>query len=117
MSTNHRTLPKLMNTMNVIFQDTFSERHHLLPGPWHAESQDLDLLEILNGLQNWSGYFLQEPELALDRSKWAPVSTHSSLMVLKIENSLRTYSQRELQLLLAVNQHEYTILMINHGLM
>ncbi|MEC8669755.1 MAG: UvrD-helicase domain-containing protein [Candidatus Thermoplasmatota archaeon] len=42
MSTNHRTLPKLMNTMNVIFEDTFSERHHLLPGPWHAESQDLD---------------------------------------------------------------------------
>ena len=42
MSTNHRTLPKLMNTMNVIFKDTFSRRHHLLPGPWHAESQDLD---------------------------------------------------------------------------
>ena len=42
MSTNHRTLPKLMNTMNVIFQDTFSQRHHLLPGPWHAESQNLN---------------------------------------------------------------------------
>ena len=42
MSTNHRTLSKLMNTMNVIFQDTFSPRHHLLPGPWHAESQDLN---------------------------------------------------------------------------
>ena len=41
MSTNHRTLPRLMNTMNVIFQDTFSQRHHLLPGPWHAEAQDL----------------------------------------------------------------------------
>ena len=42
MSTNHRTLPRLMNTMNVLFQDTFSQRHHLLPGPWHAESQDLN---------------------------------------------------------------------------
>jgi len=42
MSTNHRTLPRLMNTMNVIFQDTFSDRHHLLPGPWHAEAQDLN---------------------------------------------------------------------------
>ena len=42
MSTNYRTLPRLMNSMNVIFQDTFSERHHLLPGPWHAEPQDLN---------------------------------------------------------------------------
>ena len=41
MSTNHRTLPRLMNTMNLIFRDTFSDRHHLLPGPWHAEPQDL----------------------------------------------------------------------------
>ena len=42
MSTNHRTLPRLMNTMNVLFRDTFSQRHHLLPGPWHAEPQDLN---------------------------------------------------------------------------
>ena len=41
MSTNHRTLPRLMNTMNVVFQDTFANRHHILPGPWHAQSQDL----------------------------------------------------------------------------
>ena len=41
MRTNHRTLPSLMNTMNHIFQDTFSRRHQTLPGPWHAESQDL----------------------------------------------------------------------------
>ena len=41
MRTNHRTLPLLMNTMNYIFQDTFSPRHQTLPGPWHAESQDL----------------------------------------------------------------------------
>lgn len=42
MSTNYRTIPELMNTMNVMFQDTFSQRHHLLPGPWHAEPQDLN---------------------------------------------------------------------------
>ena len=42
MSTNHRTLSPLMNTMNSIFQDTFSDRHHLLPGPWHAEAQNLN---------------------------------------------------------------------------
>ena len=41
MRTNHRTLPTLLNTMNYVFQDTFSTRHHMLPGPWHAESQDL----------------------------------------------------------------------------
>ncbi len=41
MRTNHRTLPNLMNTMNHIFQDTFSSRHQTLPGPWHAEAQDL----------------------------------------------------------------------------
>lgn len=41
MRTNHRSLPKLINTMNYIFQDTFSGRHQTLPGPWHAEAQDL----------------------------------------------------------------------------
>ncbi|MBE46134.1 MAG: hypothetical protein CMB02_05755 [Euryarchaeota archaeon] len=41
MRTNHRTLPGLLNTMNHIFQDTFSRRHQALPGPWHAEAQDL----------------------------------------------------------------------------
>ena len=41
MSTNHRTLPRLMNTMNVIFQDSFAARHHILPGPWHAQAQNL----------------------------------------------------------------------------
>jgi superfamily I DNA/RNA helicase len=42
MRTNHRTLPRLLSTMNYIFQDTFSRRHHKLPGPWHAEAQDLN---------------------------------------------------------------------------
>jgi len=42
MRTNYRTLPRLMRTMNGIFSDTFDSRHHLLPGPWHANSQDLE---------------------------------------------------------------------------
>ena len=41
MRSNHRTLPGLLNAMNSIFNDTFSERHHSLPGPWHAAAQDL----------------------------------------------------------------------------
>ena len=41
MSTNYRTSPKLLHAMNDIFQDTFDSRHHTLPGPWHAESQNL----------------------------------------------------------------------------
>ncbi|MEL0100118.1 MAG: 3'-5' exonuclease, partial [Euryarchaeota archaeon] len=41
MSTNYRTSPRLLETMNNIFQDTFDERHHTLPGPWHAEAQNL----------------------------------------------------------------------------
>ena len=41
MRTNHRSLPNLINSMNYIFQDTFSNRHQTLPGPWHAEAQDL----------------------------------------------------------------------------
>jgi len=41
MSTNYRTSPRLLETMNNIFEDTFDERHHTLPGPWHAEAQNL----------------------------------------------------------------------------
>lgn len=41
MRSNHRTLPSLLNAMNSIFRDTFDERHHSLPGPWHAAAQDL----------------------------------------------------------------------------
>jgi ATP-dependent exoDNAse (exonuclease V) beta subunit len=41
MKTNYRTLPRLLTTMNYLFEDTFDSRHHLLPGPWHAEAQDL----------------------------------------------------------------------------
>ena len=41
MRTNYRTLPRLLTTMNYLFEDTFDSRHHLLPGPWHAEAQDL----------------------------------------------------------------------------
>ena len=41
MTSNHRTLHNLMETMNGIFKDVFDSRHHILPGDWHAKAQDL----------------------------------------------------------------------------
>jgi ATP-dependent exoDNAse (exonuclease V) beta subunit len=75
MSTNHRTLPRLMNTMNSIFQDSFADRHHILPGPWHAESQDLAparsseanaKLEWILPARTGNGTRPIDPEIAID---------------------------------------------------
>ena len=75
MSTNHRTLPRLMNTMNSIFQDSFSDRHHILPGPWHAEAQDLSparsseadaRLEWILPARTGNGMRPTDPEVAID---------------------------------------------------
>ncbi len=41
LTSNHRTLHNLMDTMNGIFKDVFDSRHHILPGDWHAKAQDL----------------------------------------------------------------------------
>jgi ATP-dependent exoDNAse (exonuclease V) beta subunit len=41
LTSNYRTKPSLVHTMNGMFRDVFSQRHHLLPGDWHASSQDL----------------------------------------------------------------------------
>ena len=41
LTSNHRTLHNLMETMNGIFTDVFDTRHHILPGDWHAKAQDL----------------------------------------------------------------------------
>ena len=41
LTSNHRTLHNLMETMNGIFKDVFDSRHHILPGDWHAKAQDL----------------------------------------------------------------------------
>lgn len=41
LTSNYRTKPTLLQTMNGVFRDVFHPRHHLLPGDWHAESQDL----------------------------------------------------------------------------
>ena len=41
LTSNHRTLHNLMETMNGIFNDVFDTRHHILPGDWHAKAQDL----------------------------------------------------------------------------
>ena len=41
LTSNHRTLHNLMLTMNGIFEDVFASRHYVLPGDWHAKSQNL----------------------------------------------------------------------------
>ena len=41
LTTNFRTAPRLLNTLNHIFDDTFSERHHQFPGDFHAIAQPL----------------------------------------------------------------------------
>ncbi len=71
LTSNHRTLSNLMDTMNGMFQDVFAPRHYLLPGDWHAEHQHLraaretqqqGVLEWLLPLQ----IDAQEPSLELD---------------------------------------------------
>jgi len=41
LTSNYRTKPNLVHTMNGMFRDVFHPRHHLLPGNWHAAAQDL----------------------------------------------------------------------------
>ena len=41
LTSNHRTRPNLMETMNEIFDEVFAPHHHALPGDWHAEAQRL----------------------------------------------------------------------------
>ena len=42
LTSNYRTLHNLVHTLNGIFRDVFADRHHALPGDWHAKSQDLN---------------------------------------------------------------------------
>ena len=49
MSTNHRTLPQVDEYNERDFQRYIFTKAPLTPGPWHAESQDLVLPEILKG--------------------------------------------------------------------
>jgi hypothetical protein len=46
LTSNHRTLSNLMDTMNGLFSDVFDSRHYLLPGDWHAEHQRLRAARI-----------------------------------------------------------------------
>ncbi len=41
LTTNFRTAHDLLNTLNQIFGDVFDERHHSLPGDYHAKAQPL----------------------------------------------------------------------------
>ena len=42
LTSNYRTLRNIVYTLNGVFRDVFSKRHHALPGDWHAKSQDLN---------------------------------------------------------------------------
>ena len=42
LTSNYRTLHNLVYTLNGIFEDVFDERHHALPGNWHAKPQALN---------------------------------------------------------------------------
>jgi len=55
LTSNHRTLHNLMRTMNGIFDDVFDNRHYVLPGDWHAESQPLrsSRKETQDGILEW----------------------------------------------------------------
>ena len=63
LTSNHRTLHNLMRTMNGLFDDVFDERHYVLPGDWHAESQSLrpardleepaEVKEEIEGVLEW----------------------------------------------------------------
>ena len=41
LTSNFRTAHDLLNTLNQIFADVFDERHHSLPGDYHAKAQPL----------------------------------------------------------------------------
>jgi ATP-dependent exoDNAse (exonuclease V) beta subunit len=41
LTSNFRTAHDLLNTLNQIFADVFDERHHSLPGDYHAKPQPL----------------------------------------------------------------------------
>jgi len=42
LTSNYRTLHNLVHTLNGVFEDVFDERHHALPGNWHAKPQALN---------------------------------------------------------------------------
>ena len=42
LTSNHRTSHDLLHTLNKIFNDVFDNRHHSLPGDYHAKPQPLN---------------------------------------------------------------------------
>ena len=42
LTSNHRTSHDVLLTLNGIFTDVFDDRHHKLPGDWHAKEQPLN---------------------------------------------------------------------------
>ena len=55
LTTNFRTAPNVLGTLNTWFSDIFDERHDLLPGNWHARSQPLKPPPLRDGETPRSG--------------------------------------------------------------
>ena len=55
LTSNHRTAHDLLNTLNEVFGDVFNERHHSLPGDYHAKQQPLKAakLDTPHGKLEW----------------------------------------------------------------
>ena len=55
LTSNHRTTHDLLSTLNNIFSDVFDERHHSLPGDYHAKAQALSPAkkDAPNGKLEW----------------------------------------------------------------
>lgn len=41
LTTNFRTVPNILGTLNVWFEDVFDKKHDIIPGDWQARSQNL----------------------------------------------------------------------------
>ncbi|MBT3771925.1 MAG: UvrD-helicase domain-containing protein [Euryarchaeota archaeon] len=49
LTTNFRTAPNVLETLNIWFQDVLSERHDIIPGDWQARPQNLQAPPLLDG--------------------------------------------------------------------
>jgi ATP-dependent exoDNAse (exonuclease V) beta subunit len=106
LTSNHRTRPNLMESMNDIFDEVFSPRHHALPGDWHAEAQRLHparvteeqgvlewLLPIQGALQHAS-YDLDVPLNTFENPNASNVQLEHELLATRLHSLLNGEGSR-----------------------
>ena len=106
LTSNHRTRPNLMETMNDIFDEVFAPHHHALPGDWHAESQRLHparvtedpgvlewLLPIQGALQNAS-FDLDVPLNTFENPNATSVQLEHELLSHRLHSLLNSENSR-----------------------